>query len=335
MLLPAVIDEVRRRVGQRLEGGLAPSPWLLAAERAWVVGTERSLSRPLAIPTGARVVAVGSATLGGAGKTPVAIAIARRLAALGEPVAIISHAYRASPGAARRVLAHDEVRAVGDDALHVARVLAPNGVPVYVAPRRAEAMAAARSAGARALVIDGGLSIIAGPGCAQVLVLDAPRPWGSGACPPLGDLRLPRARLLAMATHLVVIGPAPPGDLQADPRATLATSTLHGAVDARGRHYPLAELRRMRVGLLLGIAHPERVERSLREEGITPAHRLDFADHATFGGISRRALPKVDAWLTTGRCATKLPARLGSAPVLALAHSIALDEGLNLGETGR
>src|SRR6476469_6825755 len=98
--------------------------------------SRRGVCRPLEIPEGARIIGVGGATLGGSGKTPVAIEIARSLAARGEHVALVGHAYRARPRFARVVEVSDDVREVGDEALLAARMLAPLGVEVIVSSTR-------------------------------------------------------------------------------------------------------------------------------------------------------------------------------------------------------
>ena len=60
-------------------------------------------TRPVRVPDGVRTVTVGGATLGGSGKTRIAIAIARALASRGERVVLVGHAYRARPVFARFV----------------------------------------------------------------------------------------------------------------------------------------------------------------------------------------------------------------------------------------
>src|SRR4051812_11551403 len=77
-------DDLRARAGRRLERGAPGSPIARALAGAWSAVAARAIARPLRLPEGARVVGVGGATLGGAGKTPVAIALARALAERGE-----------------------------------------------------------------------------------------------------------------------------------------------------------------------------------------------------------------------------------------------------------
>ncbi|UQA62585.1 tetraacyldisaccharide 4'-kinase [Polyangium aurulentum] len=317
---------VRARIARRLERGAPPSLLGRALEAAWAAVASPRLARPLSIPEGARVIGVGSAVLGGAGKTPVAIALAAGLAERGHAVALIGHAYRARPERARAVSPDDPVTLVGDDALSCARKLAPHSVPVLVAPSRAEALAYATREGRDVLVVDGLLQAAPARITDAILLLDAAAPWGAGRCPPLGDLRAPPEALLAASDHVAALVGAGALARSAELPAgavTLAASTT-SAVDPDGRAHDLSSLARLRVGLAVAIARPGRLLATLAVHGIHPAAVLALADHAAFGpSVERRARrAAVDAWLTTARCATKLPPRFGGAPVLALEHSV-------------
>ena len=191
-------SSLRASLARRLEEGAPGSRLAGLAAVAW--GALARAERPLRIPAGVRLIGVGGAVLGGAGKTPVAIAVARALASRGEPVALIGHAYRAHPGRPRVVHAGDPVAVVGDDALAAARLLDGTSAAVIVAPRRQDAVDHAAALGHRVLVADGLLQAAPRRLAAALLVLDALAPWGAGACPPAGDLRALPAALLSAAT---------------------------------------------------------------------------------------------------------------------------------------
>lgn len=104
-----------------------------------------SLTREVPLPSGARVVGVGGLVRGGAGRTPLAIALAGAL-----PDAVfVGHGYGGSIDRPHRVRVQDPVALVGDEALVAARSLT---VPVFVGPR-AETLAAAAREG-RVVVVD-------------------------------------------------------------------------------------------------------------------------------------------------------------------------------------
>ncbi len=332
------MDRLRAHIARRLEQGIAPSPLGNALEGAWATIAAARVARPVTLPEGAHILGVGGAVLGGAGKTPVAITLARALALEGHPVALIGHGYRADTSSARHVLPDDPVSRVGDDALCAARALAPTNTPVFVAKHRADALALAVRSGKTVLVVDGLLQTTPRRLDDAVLVLDGAAPFGAGHCPPLGDLRAPSNALLEAADHVVALGgrrsPALP--VSAVPLA----SSIDGALDASGRRHALASLVSERLGLLVAIARPSRLLDALACAGIHPRSVITLADHARFGprAIDHARFLGLDAWLTTARCATKLPPRLGGAPVLLLDHRV--DVGpllarLSIGRTSR
>lgn len=104
-----------------------------------------SLTRAVPLPEGARVVGVGALLRGGAGRTPLAIALARALPGC----VFVGHGYGGSARTPHRVLPDDPVGLVGDEARIAARAL---DVPVLVGPR-AETLAVAARLG-RVIVVD-------------------------------------------------------------------------------------------------------------------------------------------------------------------------------------
>jgi len=321
-------DALRALLGRRLEHGGARGPVSRLLASAWAEVSARAVARPLSLPPGVRLIGVGGAVLGGAGKTPVAIALARAFAERGALPALIGHGYRARPGAARVVRTGDAVARVGDDALAAARLLA--GVAaVVVAPGRQAAIDHAVALGHRLLIVDGLLQAAPERLAAAVLVLDGSAPWGSGACPPVGDLRAPRAALVAAADLVAALQPegtAPDPTLPAF--AIAVPARLAGAVSAAGEVFDLRALAALRLGLLLAVARPERIVSALARVGLRPDPTLCLGDHAvpTAALLAEAARAPVEAWLTTARCATKLPEAIGGRPVLALDHRVDVTE---------
>lgn len=328
-------NALRGKIGAALEAGRAPDVWPLRwVEGAWGHLAERRLRRAPPVPAGCRVVSVGSAVLGGAGKTPLCIAVAGALAARLGPgrVAVVGHAYRGRPGRARVVGSADDVRDVGDDALFAARALAPAGVSVVVAPRRGAALHYAAARGADTIVVDGLLRGRAGPAHRSVLVLDGEQPWGSGSCPPLGDLRAPRAALLAASDIVAWMddvtrsGPPPLPPVPGQTLVRVPTSTER-AVAADGTCRELAEWPGP-IGLVTTVAHPERIVRALERRGIEIATWVRLADHAgpTEALRELRARAAVGVWLAPERSAVVLPEHVHGAPIAALEHRLDVRE---------
>ena len=262
----------------------------------------RGLVRPASVPSDIALVCVGGATLGGSGKTRVAIACARELAARGAEVALVGHAYRAAPRSARVVSVGDSLEDVGDEAIVCARELVDAGVRVVVGPTRQAAIDHAASLSPRfdAIVLDGPIAVRGRrERSLSLLSVDANRPWGSGRLPPAGDLRAPREVLLRHADHVVSVDATP-----------AAVRWLAGDIA------PLASLHRTSVGLFTAIARPDRLVRALAAAGIRPRAVVSVPDHGSLAPARaqlRRA--QVDAWVGTAKCALHLDAVSLGVPV--------------------
>ena len=293
--------------------------------------------RPVPLSAAARVIGVGGATLGGAGKTPTVLALAR---ALPGPVAVVASAYAAPRTRARVVRPDDDVSETGDEPLLLARALSGARVPTVLGTNRAEAIRLALTL-AETVIVDGLLQTRPQRLGHSLLVLDATQPWGSGRCPPAGDLRARPERLLdASEAVLLCDDPALPGAVGLAGRTYggpvfRAESEVLGAIAPGGQRVGLGELVKLRLGLVLAIARPERVERSLRVRGVVPASVKFFADHCApkpwsgrLGGAPQPAERGLDAWLTASKCATKLGDRFEGAPVWVLDHRLSLPAAL-------
>jgi len=295
---------VRASVARWLEAEGPRSHALQGLARAWEAASAHRVLRPLSVPAGIRAIGVGGSTLGGSNKTPLAIALAKAMAEQGERVVFVGHAYRARPRTARLVSPADDIREVGDEALLAARELAPLDVDVVVGPTRQVAIdLAARRASW--LVLDGVLQARPQRLARSLLALDEHLPWGSGKCPPAGDLQAPPAALLAASDAMVVVGDAEGFDGDA-----------------------LADLRGTAFGLLLAIGRPDRVIRTLAARGLHPTATIRLGDHdrPTAQELERQARRKqrVKLWLTTPKCALKWPREVAGAPVLALDRRVEL-----------
>ncbi len=325
----------REALAKRLEQGSAPRGPVATyvhrwAERRW----SAALCRPLEVPDGVCAIGVGGATLGGSGKTPLAIALCAALAARGHRVALVGHAYGASPGAPRIVTPAHDVREVGDEALEAADALAAHALVVVARSRSAAtAFAAAR---AKVLVFDGLLQTRPQRLARSLLALDADAPWGAGCVPPFGDLRASPDALWEASDAVALLRDEraprcmPPGALHNGPRPSAQLGwRLHEASDrASGRTWRLEEIAPMRCGVLLGLARPDRILRALARRDVTPVCTVTWADHRLADEtVLRRAdrearRHRVQVWLTTAKCRTRLPATVASVPVLALRQEL-------------
>jgi len=222
---------------------------------------------------GIPVLCVGNYHVGGAGKTPTVLALAKLLRELGETPVVLSRGYggelrgpvRVDPG---RHAASD----VGDEPLMLAAHL-----PVVVSRKRADGVPLARSQGASVILMDDGFQSPAIVKDASLIVIDSERGLGNGQVFPAGPLRAPLRPQLARTDALIIVGD---GAAAAPVAAEIAGQ---GKPVLRARLRPdqaqVASLRGKRVLAFAGIGDPTRFFNTLRASGIDVAGEQAFADH--------------------------------------------------------
>ena len=140
------------------------------------------------------MIVVGNITVGGTGKTPLVLWLARVLAEVGFRPGIVSRGYRSDSAAARRVMRDSDAASTGDEPLLIAR---RTDCPVWIGEDRvAAARALLRSAPeCDVLVSDDGLQHYALARDVELTVVDGERRFGNGLLLPSGPLREPVSRL--------------------------------------------------------------------------------------------------------------------------------------------
>lgn len=255
---------------------------------------------------GVPVLCVGNLVVGGAGKTPVALDIAARLAARGAVPHFLSRGYggrlagpvRVEPG--RHTFAE-----VGDEPLLLA-----DRAPTWVASDRAAGARAAVAAGAGAIVMDDGFQNPSLAKDVSLVVVDGGRGFGNGRSLPAGPLRESLASGLARADVVVLMGEDKVGAAQ-----TIA-AVRPGLPILRARTVPgpeLAELAGKSVVAFAGIGDPRKFFATLRAARCEMRGEVAFADHhpysaADLAGLSERARVTGSLLATTAKDARRLPA---------------------------
>lgn len=255
------------------------------------------------------VICVGNPTVGGAGKTPCALALLARLKARGaRPFALL----RGHGGRAPTPLLVDPARhgagEVGDEALLLAQA-----APTIVS-------GSDRLAGARLAVAEGATHIVMDDGFqnptlgkdVSVLVVDRTVGVGNGRVLPAGPLRAPLAPQLACADALLLVGAAPTpdtGPALADAATAAGCAVLEGRLEPDGE--AIAALADRPLLAFAGIGRPEKFFRMLEEEGLQVAGRKAFADHHPFtpaqmAALAAEAAAKGQTLVTTQKDAARL-----------------------------
>lgn len=244
------------------------------------------------------VICCGNATVGGAGKTTVALDLAARLQGRGIAVHIISRGYGGRLKGPARVEPVHTAGMVGDEPMLLAQV-----APTWIGADRAASARAAVAAGAEALLMDDGLQ---NPGLVQdagLLVIDGATGFGNGRVMPAGPLREPAAAAAARCRAAIMIGmdqrharAALPESLQVLDAWLAPDQALHG----------------QRVVAFAGIARPAKFHATLLQAGATLAATIDFPDHHKFSRkdlqvILTRARNLDAIPVTTPKDAVRLP----------------------------
>ncbi|HET6223437.1 MAG TPA: tetraacyldisaccharide 4'-kinase, partial [Dongiaceae bacterium] len=151
---------------------------------------------------GIPVLCVGNYHVGGAGKTPTVLAMAKLLRELGETSVVLSRGYGGKLAGPVKV---DPVRHaasdVGDEPLMLADAL-----PVVVSRKRADGVPLARAQGATVILMDDGFQSPAVVKDASLIVIDSERGLGNGQVFPAGPLRAPLRPQLARTDALIIVG---------------------------------------------------------------------------------------------------------------------------------
>ena len=140
------------------------------------------------------VVIIGNINIGGTGKTPLIIALARQLDAIGIKAGIVSRGYGGNAGPLpMSVLATSSVQQCGDEALLIARRTA---CPVVVCADRVAAVNHLLAENEVDVILsDDGLQHYRLHRDVEIVVIDGQRGLGNGHCLPAGPLRESPRRL--------------------------------------------------------------------------------------------------------------------------------------------
>ena len=291
-------------------GWLACLLWPVSIIYGALTGLRRALyrlgllkTRKLPVP----VIVVGNVVAGGAGKTPLVMALVRHLQSQGWQLGVVSRGHGREAQDCREVKPDSLPREVGDEPALIKRSCK---VPVFVAANRYEAGRAllAQYPLTDIVICDDGLQHLSLARDIDICVFDD-RGTGNGLRLPAGPLRETWPRAVDLVLHT--------GERPAFAGFTSRRALASYAVRADGSMVPLASLTGPAAPALMAvaaIARPEAFFSMLKAQGLVLTEQVALPDHFNFNSWKSRS----DGGLTV-ICTEKDAVKLWQADPRALA----------------
>ena len=223
------------------------------------------------------IICIGNVTAGGAGKTPVAIALAEELKKItNKKICFSSRGYK---GAAIGPLKVDpnihDAKQVGDEPLLLAKAL-----ECWVGKYRLSTANAAAANGAQIVIMDDGLQNLSVIKDVNILVLDGYFGVGNTYAIPAGPLREPLDKALKKADIVVFIGEDRNNVL---PSIRGKVKVTHAKTEISSPEI-VEKLKKDNKKLIAfsGISIPDKFFNTLEKAGLNLIERIYFADHYNF-----------------------------------------------------
>ncbi len=251
----------------------------------------------------AAVISVGNITVGGTGKTPFVIMLAKYLKNRKKKMAILSRGYKRKKSIGRGEGLEKGISVVstgkevlltpeeaGDEPYMMARYL--SNVPVLVGPDRVKSgQYAIDSFSSEVLILDDGFSYYPLYRNLDVVLVDATCPFGNHYCLPRGIMREPmsglkRADVIAL-TKANLMSPEEVDLIINNIKKYNAYATIlkcvHKPMDlinlATGETMTVSFLRNKEIAALSSIGSPESFEKTLEEIGAKVVKTIRYPDH--------------------------------------------------------
>jgi tetraacyldisaccharide 4'-kinase len=233
---------------------------------------------------GVPVICLGNLTVGGAGKTPAALAVAHILLAAHQRPFFLSRGYGGEwAGPVRVEPTIHPAAAVGDEPLLLARL-----APTIVSRDRRKGAEAARRGGADVIVMDDGFQNPALRKDLSILLVDSRRGIGNGRAIPAGPLRAPLETQLARAQALIFVGEPTNFAALAERARRYDAAIFHARLEPERQ--TVAALGGRKVLAFAGIGDPDKFFATLTQAGIEIGERASFSDHHRYTAAEAQAL---------------------------------------------
>ena len=270
----------------RQRGLVACLLWPLSMLYSALSGLHRSLYRIGLFKTervNVPVIVVGNVVAGGAGKTPLVIALAKHLQQRGLTVGVVSRGYGRRGKDCLEVLGNTAISDSGDEPALILRALA---APVFVANKRIESARALveKYPATQVIISDDGLQHHSLTRDIEITVFDN-RGIGNGWLLPAGPLR---ERWPGQRTNRLVLHT---GQSPAFGGFVSTRRLADYAITADGRQVLLEDLKRQPLTALAGIANPYAFFEMLAARGLPLKQTISLPDHFDFSEFTLPGQP--------------------------------------------
>ncbi|RJG45682.1 tetraacyldisaccharide 4'-kinase [Mesorhizobium sp. DCY119] len=255
------------------------------------------------------VLCIGNFTVGGTGKTPVAIALARQARAMNLTPGILSRGHGGGFSQPHIVdVHHDSAKHVGDEPLLLAE-----HASVAVTPNRPAGAKLLLEQGCDFLIMDDGFQSARIHIDYALVVVDARYGIGNGHVIPGGPLRAPLLEQLRFADAVLKMGEGSAGDGIVRKASRAGKPVFEATVRPRNAE----ALAGRRFLAFAGIGHPDKFFDTIVKAGGTVALSRSFPDHHVFADDELAELHATARagqleMMTTAKDAARL--RHGAAP---------------------
>ena len=276
-------------------------------------------------------ICIGNLTVGGTGKTPAAIYVAKMLASLRRRPAILMRGYKAQGG---------------DEAEEVKAALREFSIPVILGGDRFQSALAAAQQGCDVALLDDGFQHWRLARDLDIVLIDATDPFGGNALLPHGSLREPLSGLQRAGAIIVTRADNLSESERTELKRTVeqfSTAPLmfsrHNPVNVRALTaksdgaWTLERLKNLRVLAACGIGNPGAFQKTLAANGADVADAIAFGDHHDYTArdlvqlMDRARAANAAAICVTEKDAVKIEklAQPDGVPILALRVELNVD----------
>lgn len=254
----------------------APAAWIYGAVARW------RMDKASPVSVAAPVLCIGNLTVGGTGKTPTALALAKAAMAKGYKPGFVTRGYGGSHIRPHIVdLDHDTVRSVGDEPLLLARV-----APTVVSAQRAKSAQVLIDQGVDFIIMDDGFQSRTLHIDYALITIDARRGIGNGYVMPAGPLRAPLRDQMRLSDAVLRIGDGSQGDAVVRAAARAAKPVMRAWLKPAN----VRAISGAKVLAYSGIGDPQKFYDTLSTFGCWLSATQSFGDHHVFSEADAKNL---------------------------------------------